>query len=161
MLALTPQHRLLLAVDAVDFRRGIDGLAAICIQRLKEQPDSGTVFVFTNKRRVAVKILVYDGHGFWICMKRFSQGKLQWWPTSDENIQAISAQELNVLSTMQLGPKPSVARPKRAAKGMIAIQADKKIRVCFSGWRCSNKAAIAIAGRSQFNVGFIVFNFGS
>lgn len=39
MLALTPQHRLLLAVDTVDFRRGIDGLAAICIQRLKEQPD--------------------------------------------------------------------------------------------------------------------------
>ena len=97
MLALTPQHRLLLAVDAVDFRRGIDGLAAICIQRLKEQPDSGTVFVFTNKRRIAVKILVFDGHGYWLCMKRFSQGKLQWWPTNEAQVQAISAQELNVL----------------------------------------------------------------
>lgn len=60
MLALTPQHRLLLAVDAVDFRRGIDDLAAICIQRLKEKLDSGTVFVFTNKRRITEKILVYD-----------------------------------------------------------------------------------------------------
>jgi len=97
MLALTPQHRLLLAVAAVDFRRGIDGLAAICTQRLKEQPDSGTVFVFTNKRRTAVKILVYDGQGFWLCMKRFSQGKLQWWPTGEANVHAISAQELNVL----------------------------------------------------------------
>jgi transposase len=97
MLALTPQHRLLLAVNPVDFRCAIDGLAAICTQQLKEQPDSGTVFVFTNKKRAAVKILVYDGQGYWLCMKRFSQGKLQWWPTSDANVHAISAQELNVL----------------------------------------------------------------
>ncbi len=97
MLALTPQHRLLLAVNPVDFRRGIDGLVAICNQKLRERSDSGTVFVFTNKRRISVKILVYDGHGYWLCMKRFSEGKLKWWPTCEKDVSQISAQELNVL----------------------------------------------------------------
>ena len=97
MLALTPQHRLLLAVKPVDFRRGIDGLAAICHQQFNEQSDSGTVFVFTNKRKVSVKILVYDGQGYWLCIKRFSEGKLKWWPTCDADIEKISAQALNVL----------------------------------------------------------------
>jgi transposase len=97
MLALTAQHRLLLAVNPVDFRRGVDGLAAICSQQLKERPDSGTVFVFTNKRRISVKILVYDGQGYWLCMKRFSEGKLKWWPTCNADAEQISAQELNVL----------------------------------------------------------------
>lgn len=97
MLALTAQHRLLLAVNPVDFRRGIDGLAAICNQQFKKRPDSGTVFMFTNKRRISVKILVFDGLGYWLCMKHFSEGKLKWWPSCDADVSQISAQELNVL----------------------------------------------------------------
>ena len=49
MLQLTPHHRLLLAVEPVDFRRGIDGLAASCKIDLSENPQSGTVFIFANK----------------------------------------------------------------------------------------------------------------
>ena len=77
MLQLTPHHRLLLAVNPVDFIRGIEGLAAACQLVLNEQPLPGTVFVFANRSRTAVKILVYDGHGYWLCHRRFSKGKLK------------------------------------------------------------------------------------
>ena len=68
MLQFTPQHRLLLATQPIDFRRGIDGLAACCRQVLEHDPFTGTFFIFTNKRKTAVKILVYDGQGFWLCL---------------------------------------------------------------------------------------------
>jgi transposase len=69
MIQITPQMRILVAVEAVDFRNGIDGLARVCKQQLRNDPFSGAVFVFRNRRRTALKILVYDGQGFWLCQK--------------------------------------------------------------------------------------------
>ena len=66
MIQLTPQMRLLLAVEPVDFRKGIDGLVAVCRQRLAAEPLAGGLFVFSNRRRQALKLLVYDGQGFWL-----------------------------------------------------------------------------------------------
>jgi hypothetical protein len=80
VIQLTPQMRLLLAIEPVDFRKGIDGLVAVCRQRLQADPLSGGLFVFTNRRRQALKILMYDGQGFWLCQKRLSQGRFTWWP---------------------------------------------------------------------------------
>jgi len=80
MLSLTPQMRILVAVDAVDFRNGIDGLAGICRNQFQKDPLSGCVFVFRNRRGTSVKILVYDGQGFWLCQKRLSKGRFRWWP---------------------------------------------------------------------------------
>ena len=65
MIQVTPQMRVLVAVQPADFRRGIDGLARTCRAALGSDPFSGTVFVFRNKRKTAVKVLVYDGQGFW------------------------------------------------------------------------------------------------
>jgi hypothetical protein len=84
MLQITPHHRLLLAVAPADFRKGIDGLAALCRQALEEDPFSGTIFIFANRPRTSAKVLVYDGQGFWLCQKRFSRGKLAWWPSHQE-----------------------------------------------------------------------------
>jgi hypothetical protein len=70
MLQLTPQTRILLATEPVDFRKGIDGLAAVCRRVLTEQPLSGTVFVFRNRAGTALKLLCYDGQGFWLSLKR-------------------------------------------------------------------------------------------
>lgn len=84
MLQITPHHRLLLAIAPADFRKGIDGLAALCRQALEEDPFSGTIFIFTNRPRTSAKVLVYDGQGFWLCQKRFSRGKLAWWPSQQE-----------------------------------------------------------------------------
>jgi transposase len=96
MIQITPQMRILVAVEPVDFRSGIDALSRICRQRLKSDPFSGGVFVFSNRRRTAVKVLVYDGQGFWICQKRLSQGRFRWWPEG-EVLSPLEAHELQVL----------------------------------------------------------------
>ena len=70
MIQIAPQMRILLAVEPVDFRNGIDGLAQICRGVLAEEPFSGTVFVFCNRRRTALKLLAYDGQGFWCCQNQ-------------------------------------------------------------------------------------------
>ena len=80
MIQLTPQMRVLVAVEPVDFRCGIDGLARVCRQALGSDPFSGTVFVFRNRRGTGLKLLVYDGQGFWLCYKRLSRGRFRWWP---------------------------------------------------------------------------------
>jgi transposase len=84
VIQITPQMRILLAVEPADFRQGIDGLARLCRQRLRTDPLSGAMFVFSNRRRKALKILVYDGQGFWLCQKRLSQGRFTWWPPAAE-----------------------------------------------------------------------------
>jgi transposase len=83
MIQITPQMRILLAVEPVDFRKGIDGLAAVCRQALGADPLAGTLFVFCSRRGHALKCLIYDGQGFWICQKRLSQGRFTGWPKAD------------------------------------------------------------------------------
>ncbi len=83
MIQTTPSMRILVAVEAVDFRKGIDGLAAICRHQLERDPMNGWAFVFRNRRATAIKILVYDGQGFWLCQKRLSSGRFGWWPATD------------------------------------------------------------------------------
>jgi transposase len=97
MLQLTAQSRVFVAVEPADFRRGIDGLAALCRQRFREDPMAGAIFVFRNRRGTSLKVLHYDGQGFWLCQKRFSQGRLGWWPTSPQASASLSARELQIL----------------------------------------------------------------
>ncbi len=99
MIQITPHMRVLAAVDAADFRKGIDGLAQLCRVALKADPFSGTVFLFRNRRRTAIKILIYDGQGYWMCHKRLSKGRFPWWPSSPEDAAgaALQAHELQVL----------------------------------------------------------------
>lgn len=61
MLAITPQMRILVAVEAVDFRKGIDSLAELCRAKLNADPFSGSVFIFRSRRATSIKILVYTG----------------------------------------------------------------------------------------------------
>ena len=70
MLQITPQMRILVALEPVDFRKGIDGLVQLCKQSLGEDPFRGVLFAFRNRRATAVKVLVYDGQGFWLCHKK-------------------------------------------------------------------------------------------
>lgn len=98
MIQLTPQMRLLVAVEPVDFRCGIDGLARRCREVLREDPFSGAVLVFRNRRRTAVKVLVYDGQGFWLCHKRLSSGRFRSWPSrAGEAVDCLKAHQLQVL----------------------------------------------------------------
>ena len=97
MIQITPHMRILVAVDPIDFRAGIDGLAAICRQRLDADPFSGGLFVFCNRRRSAIKILCYDGGGYWMCQRRLSSGRLAFWPDGTSAARTLEACELQVL----------------------------------------------------------------
>ena len=98
MIQITPQMRILVAVEPTDFRRGIDGLARVCKEVLRHDPFNGWVFVFRNRPATALKILVYDGQGFWLCHKRLSRGKFAWWPSAASgNNQRLATHQLAVL----------------------------------------------------------------
>ena len=82
MIAITPHMRILAATDPVDFRKGIDSLAAVCKKVLLSDPFCGYLFVFVNTKKTSIKILVYDGQGFWLFQKRLSKGRFCFWPES-------------------------------------------------------------------------------
>ncbi len=98
MIQITPQMRILLAVEPVDFRKGIDGLCGICRNVFKTDPFSGYLFVFMNKRKSAIKTLVYDGQGYWLCQKRLSKGRFKWWPDKNQDkLMRLFVHELQLL----------------------------------------------------------------
>jgi transposase len=110
MLQITPQMKILVAVAPADFRKGIDGLVHVCKQSLRQDPFAGAVFVFCNRRRNAIKVLVYDGQGFWLCHKRLSEGRFRWWPSASE-----PDRKAKVLAAHQLSVLFSAGNPERVA----------------------------------------------
>ena len=108
MIQLTAHMRILVAVEPADFRKGIDGLARVCRERLRHDPFKGTLFVFRNRRATSVKILVYDGQGFWLCQKRLSKGRFVRWPDSSTALtRSLEAHQLTVLLS---GGDPNTAK---------------------------------------------------
>lgn len=101
MIRVTPSTPVLIAIEPVDFRRQMDGLVAHCRQVLSANPMSGTFFVFINRSRTMIRILVYDGSGFWLMTKRMSKGKFAGWPTSKAALSPLSAKALMQLLQMQ------------------------------------------------------------
>ena len=108
MIQITPQMRVLVAVEAVDLRKGIDSLAQLCRDKLAADPFSGCLFVFRSRRATSIKILVYDGQGFWLATKRLSQGRFRWWPQGEtaRELQAHQAQWLFAAGNADLGAAP-------------------------------------------------------
>lgn len=107
MIQITPHMRILVAVEAADFRKGIDGLAQLCREPLGSDPFDGTVFVFRNRRATAIKILVYDSQGFWLCQKRLSKGRFRWWVGGGE--QEACSLDAHQLSVLLFGGDPGAA----------------------------------------------------
>ena len=106
MIALTPKTKILVAVEPQDFRKGIDGLGAVCRNHMQKDPFNGALYVFTNKRRTSLKILQYDGNGFWIHHKRLSSGKFTWWPKTDT--EKIYNLDMLGLQTLLFNGNPSI-----------------------------------------------------
>jgi transposase len=98
VIQITPQMRVLVAIEPVDGRKGIDSLAAVCRQKLEADPFSGTVFVFRSRRGDSIRVLVYDGQGFWLAQKRLSKGRFGWWPTGTTARQLEAHQALLLLA---------------------------------------------------------------
>ncbi len=130
MIQITPHMRIVVAVKPVDFRKGIDGLAAVCRQKLQMDPFSGTLFVFANKSRQALRILVYDGQGFWICHKRLSRGRFAWrFQSADQRLRTLAAWELQqllwnvapfTLTSQNFRPLPKQASLKDPVHGSLS-----------------------------------------
>lgn len=98
MIQITPHMRIMLAVEPADFRKGIDGLAGICRNVLHTDPFAGAVFIFRNRKGTSIKLLLYDGQGFWLCQKRLSKGCFVWWPDKgEEKTKMLAAHELQLL----------------------------------------------------------------
>lgn len=98
MLQITPQIKIYLYRDPVDMRKGIDGLCSVCRRFLNKEPFSGSMFIFRNKRGSTLKILFYDGQGYWLFMKRLSKGRFNWWPDRESDVvMMLSAAQLHLL----------------------------------------------------------------
>jgi transposase len=88
----------MLAIEPADFRKGIDGLAGVCRRVLQADPFGGSVFIFRNRKGTSIKVLLYDGQGFWLCQKRLSKGRFRWWPDKiDQKTKLLAAHELQLL----------------------------------------------------------------
>ena len=97
MIQITAQMRVLVAIEPVDGRKGIDSLARLCEEKLAEDPFSGCVFVFRSRSGTAIRLLTFDGQGYWLAQKRLSKVKLFWWPESDRPAKPLEAYEVQVL----------------------------------------------------------------
>jgi transposase len=97
VIQVAPQMRILVAIEAVDLRKGIDGLAQLCREKLGADPFSGCLFIFRGRRATAIKVLAFDGQGFWMAQKRLSKGRFVWWPTGKEATRALQAHQAQLL----------------------------------------------------------------
>jgi transposase len=109
MLQITPQMRILVAVEPVDGRKGIDSLVQLCREKLAADPFSGCLFVFRSRSAISIRILVYDGQGFWLAQKRLSKGRFVWWPNAPGPACTIESYQAQLL--MAAGNPDTQAAP--------------------------------------------------
>jgi transposase len=86
----------MLATRPVDFRKGVDGLAALVRETMGADPFSGAVYVFRAKRADRVKLVFWDGTGVCLLAKRLEDGKFRW-PKVEDGVVRLTAAELSAL----------------------------------------------------------------
>lgn len=94
MLNFPPSVRIRLATGPTDMRKQADGLAAVASTVLREDPLSGHVFVFCNRRRDRIKLLFWDRSGYWLLAKRLEEGTFAWPSSAKEPSLAATVREL-------------------------------------------------------------------
>lgn len=97
MLTISPNQKIYLGLQPIDFRKGIDGISRLCQIICFQQPQIGHLFVFINRRRNSIKILTYDGQGFWLSQKRLSTGRFRYWPSQTGPMRRLEVEQLQVL----------------------------------------------------------------
>jgi transposase len=116
VILVPPGVRILLATQPVDFRRGMDSLAALVQQALRADPFAGDVFVFRAKRTDRLKILVFDGTGLCLYSKRLEAGRFCWPSPAEGTARLTAAQLATLLEGLpwdRLQPR-SIRRPSTA-----------------------------------------------
>lgn len=97
MIQITSHIRVLVAIEPVDGRKGLDSLAQLCREKLAEDPFSGCVFIFRSRGRTTIRLLTYDGQGYWLLQKRLSKGYFRWWPEADVPTKRLESYEAHLL----------------------------------------------------------------
>jgi transposase len=104
MLGLGVATRIFVATGATDMRLGFNGLYALVAGQLKQDPQTGHLFLFVNKRRDRMKILFFDDFSLWVCARRLEKGRLHW-PMSEEGRVQLTREEFTLLiGGIDLGP---------------------------------------------------------
>lgn len=98
MFGIGPATRIYLGIDGIDMRKGFDGLYGLVRDQLQLDPTSGHLFLFANKQRTRVKVLVWDGSGLWVCAKRLEKGRFRW-PAAEKETRCVTmrTEELSML----------------------------------------------------------------
>jgi transposase len=86
----------LCVVEPMDMRRGVDGLSTWVVQQLGRSPATGTGFIFANRARTRIKLLVWDGNGVWLCLRRLHRGSFVW-PMLDDAVFELSLEQFQWL----------------------------------------------------------------
>ena len=109
MIQIAPQGRILVAIEAIDCRKGIDRIAQLCREKLNADPFSGHLFIFRSRRGTSIRILQFDGQGFWLATKRLSKGRFKW--TGNEAARVLQAHQASCCW------QRAIRRPKRRPCG--------------------------------------------
>jgi transposase len=119
MFGLGPATKIYIAVEAVDMRKGFEGLYGLVRDQLGQDPLSGHLFLFSNRTRSRLKALVWDGSGLWVCAKRLEKGRFRW-PVA-EGVRSVTmrpeelAMLVNGLDLTQAQPRKNWLRRSPAA----------------------------------------------
>lgn len=97
MIRLSANSQILLATDPQDFRKGIDGFAALCRNHFHHDPQNGVVYAFINRPKTMVRLLAYEHNGYWLMTKRLSKGRFSSWPKDPQAMTALVAKQLRQL----------------------------------------------------------------
>lgn len=97
MFGLGPATKIYIAVEAVDMRKGFEGLYGLVRDHLGQDPLSGHLFLFTNRMQTRLKVLVWDGSGLWVCAKRLEKGRFHWPREKEVRSVTMRAEELAML----------------------------------------------------------------
>ncbi|MBK6940447.1 MAG: IS66 family insertion sequence element accessory protein TnpB [Planctomycetes bacterium] len=128
MLTLSPRTRVFVAVGATDMRKSFDTLTGLVRGTLAENPLSGHLFVFANRARTRLKILLWDGSGLWVMAKRLARGTFRW-PTSTDSAASISmstAELSMLLSGIDLAENKPRRWYRREATNVVLRESSRK-----------------------------------
>ena len=97
MFGLGPATKIYLAAEAIDMRKGFEGLFGLVRDHLGQDPLSGHLFLFTNRPRTRIKALAWDGTGLWVCAKRLERGRFRWPDANSVRSVSMRPEELLML----------------------------------------------------------------
>ena len=89
---LSRVQKIYLVTGRTDMRKSFDGLMAVIRDNFQMDPFSNAVFLFCGRRNDRMKVLLYEGDGWLLCYKRFTDGKLQW-PRSEKEARDLTPQQ--------------------------------------------------------------------